>query len=68
MSRPDRSFDRYGLGPVSADQIAVHEVLTYEIPGHAVEKQLTGGNCLLLIRRQHGDDEAVADVDVELVP
>ena len=60
-------LDGERFSPVGIDREAVAEVLADVAPGHLIQEQVAVTDLVLLGWRQGGDDEPVADVDVELV-
>ena len=66
-ARPDFAFCRECLFSAGIDQEAVAEVFADEVLRHLIEEQDSLSDVALLTGCEDRDDEAVADVDVELV-
>ena len=65
---PDGTLGGLGLCPIAAEEKPVAEVLTAVAFRQLVQEQVAAADIALLHRGEGRDDEAVADVDVELVP
>jgi hypothetical protein len=66
-ARPHFSLHGKGFGAVAENDKAVAELFADEDLGHLVQEHFTSTDLLRLVWREGRHDEAVADVDVELV-
>jgi hypothetical protein len=63
----DGALDGKGVASVAAEMVAVRQVLVNVGPGELIQQQQAAADVMLLVRCQGWDDEAVADVEAELV-